>query len=163
VCVQAMQTRLTTALWNAEVSVLCSIGLQHLHELGWEWNVFNVIEKKYSLHKADNWSTGSVPSAPGSQLTGGASQSVVAAASRGPGASTNDAHGDALRDGGGGSAERRVEKSGRDLATHFLMDACAPTKACKRVGCERVRSRFTKFFMYEALPLCVVRSSIWCS
>jgi hypothetical protein len=126
--VQTFKLRLSSAACRGELSALINVGFQHLHELGWEWQVFDTIQKRYQLWKADNWDPGAAGTSVGSMVTSaGELQRTEASAAS------------------GGAADRRVEKCGKHLATHFLMDACASGLA--------IRWHMTQFVMLHTSAL----------
>ena len=101
----------------AETACLTSIGFHALHNVGWEWDVFDTICKRYQLHNSPGWDPDAQARSEGTVVTAGLfsePQATAASAVGGRGSATAAA------------APPRVHKCGKHLATHFLMDACAP-------------------------------------
>lgn len=102
---------------RGELALLAAVGFQHLHELGWEWQVLATMRQRYKLWNAPNWD----PNA--QELCSVDTAGVSAAGSQQPAATAASA---AAGGGGGGKAPAVVAKSGQDLAKDFILDACAP-------------------------------------
>ena len=52
---QDLKAALRNKIELAECLILCSVGFQHVHELGWEWKVFQLFQTNYQLHRCPGW------------------------------------------------------------------------------------------------------------
>ena len=114
---QKLKGRMVPMARRAELALLAGVGFQHLHELGWEWQVLATMRQRYKLWNAPNWD----PNA--QELESADTAGVSAAGSQQPAATAASAAAGASA-GGGGKAPA-VAKSGQDLAKDFILDACA--------------------------------------